>query len=365
MSASLISAASVAYSSIRRDANKKATDTNAYEALREKSALLESIAATSPTIFYIYDLKDRAITYTNRGLPAMLGYSPEQCKSMGSDPIPSILHPEDIDVLYNHYQSFRNLSHGQVLEIEFRCLAACGELRWIYARDVVFKRDAEGNATQILVNVLDITDRKTLDDQIECQVLEIQDTNLALEIQTNALAEANAQLEALAFTDGLTGIANHRSFQEELSRTFEAHLPKNNRLSLMLIDVDKFKQYNDTYGHPSGDVILKLVAALIRECCPPGCLPARYGGEEFAVLCPGMAGDDVLILAEQIRANIEQTPWPERDVTVSIGAVTVSGHFTVPSDLVSAADTALYSSKASGRNCVTFYDYDNRTRLAG
>jgi diguanylate cyclase (GGDEF)-like protein len=230
---------------------------------------------------------------------------------------------------------------------------------------VIFKRDADGAPLQILVNLLDITDRKMLNEQIENQMLEIHDTNLALEIQTNALAEANAQLESLAFTDGLTGIANHRSFQEELAKTFAASSPKHKRLSLMLIDVDKFKQYNDTYGHPSGDLVLKWVASTIRECCPTECLPARYGGEEFAVLCPDFDAMDVLTLAEKIRGAIEETLWPERPVTVSIGAVTHCERFEMPSELVTAADTALYSSKASGRNCVTLYDYGNRTRLAG
>lgn len=351
--------AAVAWSLLRRSHDRApigAETTEKSDSDIEESALLGSIAATSPTVFYIFDLQERAITYSNRDLPMLLGYSAEQSARMGRDPLPSILHPEDIDILFNRYQDSLELADGEVLEIEFRCLAATGDLRWMYARDVVFKRNSEGIATQILVNILDITDRKMLDDQIECQVLEIQDTNLALEIQTNALAEANSQLEALAFTDGLTGIANHRSFQEELSRSFAACTPGKDRLSLMLMDVDKFKQYNDTYGHPAGDVVLKLVAALIRECCPEGCLPSRYGGEEFAVLCPGLGSEEAFALAEQIRMNIEETPWPERPVTVSIGVVTLNDTFNLPSGLVTAADSALYTSKANGRNQVTFYD---------
>ncbi len=335
------------------------------EALREKQELIESIAITSPTIFYIFDLSCRRIAYSNRELPTMLGYTEEQVATMGSDPLPAVMHPEDLDILFNRYESCANLRDGEILESEFRCLSAFGELRWLSARDVVFKRDAEGDVVQILVNVVDTTDRRVLHEQIENQVLEIQDTNLALEIQTNALEEANSQLEALAFTDGLTGIANHRSFQEELAKNFEAAKRRKRRLSLMLVDVDHFKQYNDTYGHPSGDIVLKRVASVIRDSCPEGCLPARYGGEEFAVLCPGFSGNEVLMLAESIRDAIETTPWPERSVTVSIGAVSLSQELSTPSDLVSASDNALYSSKASGRNCVTFYDFEQRQRLAG
>jgi diguanylate cyclase (GGDEF)-like protein/PAS domain S-box-containing protein len=333
-------------------------------ALREKQELIESIASTSPTIFYIFDLAERRIVYTNRALPATLGYSPEQIAKMGDDPLPSVIHPEDLDILFNRYQSCMGLLDGEILEVEFRCLAADGSLRWQFARDVIFKRDAEGKPTQILVNVVDVTDQRMLDQQIETQVMEIQDTNLALEIQTNALEEANSQLEALAFTDGLTGIANHRSFQEELAKTYEAARKTKRRLSLMLIDVDRFKQYNDTYGHPSGDIVLKRVAATIRDCCPEECLPARYGGEEFAVLCPDFAPAEVLALAEKIRMSIENTPWPDRLVTVSIGAVTFKGDSAAASELVTASDNALYSSKASGRNCVTFYDFQNRSKMA-
>jgi diguanylate cyclase (GGDEF)-like protein len=270
------------------------------------------------------------------------------------------MHPEDLDILHDRYQNCTQLLDGEVLELEFRCLTPQGDLRWLQARDVVFKRDAKNNPVQILVNVVDTTEKKLLDEQIENQVLEIQDTNLALEIQTNALEEANGQLEALAFTDGLTGIANHRSFQEELANSFDLAKRRKRRLSLMLIDVDQFKLYNDTYGHPSGDIVLKRVASVIRDSCPADCLPARYGGEEFAVVCPGFSPEEALHLAETIREAIENTPWPERLVTVSIGAVSMSPECTSPSELVAASDNALYSSKASGRNCVTFYGFDKR-----
>jgi diguanylate cyclase (GGDEF)-like protein len=179
------------------------------------------------------------------------------------------------------------------------------------------------------------------------------------------LEEANARLEALAFTDGLTGIANHRSFQEELARSFDLARRKKVQLSLMLIDVDRFKEYNDTYGHPSGDIVLKRVAATIRECSPAGCTPARYGGEEFGVICTKLTLDEVLDVAENIRKSIEATPWPERGVTVSIGVVGMSEHTRSPSELVTISDNALYSSKASGRNCVTLYHQRSDPRLVG
>jgi len=335
------------------------------DGLQEKQDLVESIAINSPTIFYIFDLKERRILYSNRPLPSMLGYGEAETSDMGPDPLPALMYPEDLDILYDRYINCEKLRDRQVLDIEFRCLSASGELRWLQARDVVFKRDSAGRPQQILVSIIDATERKLLDEQVQSQVLEIHDTNLALEIQTNALEEANSQLESLAFTDGLTGIANHRAFQEELARHFELAKRKNQPLSLMLIDVDRFKEYNDEYGHPCGDIVLKRVACVIRDTCPAGCLPARYGGEEFAVLCPGISLKEFLALAETIRKAIERTPWPDRHVTISIGATTMGHGGAFSTELVNAADAALYASKAAGRNRVTYSDPDNRNRLAG
>ncbi len=333
------------------------------EAVLERQGLIESIALTSPTIFYIFNLEEKRITYTNREVATILDYTPEQIADMGSDPLPALIHPEDLDILYDRYANCLQLRDGEVLEVEFRCLTAANELRWLQARDVVFKRDGEGKPTQILVSVVDATERKILDEQVETQVLEIQDTNLALEIQTTALEEANSQLESLAFTDGLTGIANHRSFQEALASSYEVSKKRKRRLALMLIDVDHFKQYNDTYGHPCGDVVLRRVAGVLRDSCPAECTPARYGGEEFAIICPGFSPTEALALAERIRDAIETTPWPERPVTISVGLVSMTQEINSPSELVSAADSALYISKAHGRNRVTVHESDSR-RLA-
>ncbi|HTQ11214.1 MAG TPA: sensor domain-containing diguanylate cyclase, partial [Fimbriimonadaceae bacterium] len=332
---------------------------------REEQALVESIALNSPTISYIFDLQQRRIVYSNRPLGTMLGFSEEEIAEMGPDPLPPLMYPEDLDILYNRYLDCERLEDGAVLDVEFRCISAAGELRWLQTRDVVFKRDAQGNPSQILVNVVDTTERKLLDEQVQSQVLEIHDTNLALEIQTNALEEANSQLESLAFTDGLTGIANHRAFQEELARNFEISKRKKHKLSLLLIDVDRFKDYNDTYGHPCGDIVLKHVAWVIRDSCPEGCLPARYGGEEFAVICPKITAKELLALAESIRSAVEHTPWPERPVTISIGAASTCPVIASASELVNAADAALYTSKANGRNRVTYSDPEHRQPLAG
>src|SRR5205085_7620259 len=109
------------------------------------------------------------------------------------------------------------------------------------------------------------------------------------------------KLQALAITDGLTGLKNHRAFQEKLAEEFERSCRQNLPLSLLLLDVDKFKHYNDTYGHPAGDQVLKMVAALLGETVRPADFVARYGGEEFVILLPGMDAEGAVTLAERVR----------------------------------------------------------------
>lgn len=330
----------------------------------ERNALLESIATLSPTIFFTLDLASRKVLYANRSIPAALGYSEQETAAMGENPMPSVIFPEDLDLLFKRLQELATLSEGSVNETEIRFISAQGQMRWLLFRDVVFRRDEAGAPSQILVNVVDVTERKNLGHQVEDQILEIQDSNLALEIQSNALAEANTQLESLAFTDGLTGISNHRSFQEALARAFAEARTRHEPLALLLIDVDHFKQYNDTYGHPSGDIVLKRVASVIRDSCGSDSMAARYGGEEFAVICRRADADHVAEIAERIRANVANTPWPERPVTISVGVAHMPDGASSASNVLAAADSALYTSKSSGRNRVTIYEPSAEKRLA-
>ncbi|WP_076958091.1 diguanylate cyclase [Teichococcus deserti] len=174
------------------------------------------------------------------------------------------------------------------------------------------------------------------------------------------------QLEALARTDGLTGIANRRSFDEALAREWRRCAREALPVSLLLLDVDRFKLYNDHYGHQQGDATLRAVAqALAMQARRPGDLPARYGGEEMALLLAGSEPAEALLLAERARAAIQalaiehdKSP-PAGVVTVSIGVATAwpqpeveGAAATGPEALVAAADGALYVAKRQGRNRV-------------
>ena len=168
-----------------------------------------------------------------------------------------------------------------------------------------------------------------------------------------ALEANNRKLEEMATTDGLTGLANRRHFDDALRMAHAAQFRSGHPLSLLMIDVDKFKSYNDTYGHQGGDDILQQVGRTLRQTVRAHELVARYGGEEFAVILPGAGPQEAMGLAERLRAAIESANWPQRAVTISLGAATSTDATCDPEELVHTADAALYQSKADGRNRAT------------
>jgi diguanylate cyclase (GGDEF)-like protein len=181
-----------------------------------------------------------------------------------------------------------------------------------------------------------------------------------LEETNRRLQEANRALQKLSLHDALTGLANRRHFDETLDVEWRRALRAGEPVSLLLIDVDSFKAFNDTYGHPHGDAVLRTVADTLRAGAQRASdLVARYGGEEFAVLLPGVGREAAQDRAEALRASIESLriqhqrsvtgPW----VTVSAGAATlVPEPGSSPASLVAEADRALYAAKAAGRNRV-------------
>lgn len=215
-----------------------------------------------------------------------------------------------------------------------------------------------------LVQISDTTEQARFRHDFE-QDREMRDVNQALmiacvrqeelaEIAATAeqrLKEANAALEALAARDGLTGLANHRAFQEGLEASFQQARRYDEPLSLLLLDVDHFKAYNDAHGHPAGDEVLKTVAHLLQQQARTTDLVARYGGEEFAVVLPHTPFLGATALAERFRAAVEAGAG-RGVVTVSVGVATLTPAAAGRSDLVAAADRALYNAKKNGRNCV-------------
>src|SRR3954470_21424329 len=212
-----------------------------------------------------------------------------------------------------------------------------GNYVWVEAQ-LNFVEDPDEPTAEIVGVIRDISKRKAAEEQ---------------------LVAANEQLKALSETDPLTGIANRRRFDRMLDLEFKRCQRSSSRISVLFIDIDKFKSYNDTYGHSAGDDCIRQVAGAIASGLKrPADLVARYGGEEFAVLLPETASGNAETVAETIRQSvadlcIAHQGSPDGCITISVG---VAGGKcdarTSPASMLAAADGALYLAKEQGRNRV-------------
>ena len=558
----------------------------AEQALRESKQFIESITDHSTSIIFVFDLETMVNIYSNRNVGEFLGYTTQQVQDMGDALLPMMLHPDDLSRVQSHFAEFADKADGEVVEIEYRARHADGVWRWIWNREVVFKRRLDGMPCQIMGTAHDVTERRqaqeetarlaaivessrdailgmTLDgtlvswnaaaeglygyreaevigqhasvlappaergfigeairavlagekrENIEAKrrrkdgtwldvsltfspikslagkvigigaivrditahkqaeealrrseetlraVMEgapivlyatdsegvvtlsegaglerlglapgevvgrsvfemyhdapdiadnlrrallgeavsydaqvnalyyhnevmpqrnesgtiigligvghdvterlqaeqtLKDFSVVLEFQKEQLERANAELASLATLDGLTGLRNRRAFDERLGEEFERASRYHKPLSLLLLDIDFFKQYNDTFGHQAGDEVLRMIGRTLQKATRDTDYPARYGGEEFAVILPETDGDGAMQVAERVCAAVATTSWENREITASLGVCTLRLGMEQAAELVSCADLALYQSKAEGRNRVT------------
>jgi two-component system, chemotaxis family, response regulator WspR len=182
----------------------------------------------------------------------------------------------------------------------------------------------------------------------------------ALHDSQRKLMEINAELQRLTHVDGLTGLSNRRYFDEYIEAQWKAAFRAQSPLSLLMIDVDNFKLYNDTYGHPAGDEVLKSIAnSMRRSFTRPTDLAARFGGEEFVVILPLTPLEPLGLLGERLRRTVEELHIPHRASTVGdTVTISVGGAATIPQQeesfhhLVEIADAAMYEAKKFGKNRV-------------
>jgi diguanylate cyclase (GGDEF)-like protein len=171
----------------------------------------------------------------------------------------------------------------------------------------------------------------------------------------DALAARNRELQELSITDGLTGLHNHKHLLETLDAEAARSRRLQHQFSILMVDIDHFKRYNDTYGHQAGDQVLARVSALFKETIRSIDYAARYGGEEFLLLLHEVGLDGAMRAAERVRQRVAGEKFGEEPpiaVTVSIGVAEFPGHGETARALIAAADAALYEAKRSGRNRV-------------
>jgi diguanylate cyclase (GGDEF)-like protein len=206
--------------------------------------------------------------------------------------------------------------------------------------------------------VMNFTDKAggAVFEERDLELLDAIAPQIAVAIDRTGLKEMAGEFEQLSVTDALTGLLNRRYLEkrltEEITRSKRHRFP----MSVMMLDVDEFKSYNDRYGHPAGDAALKIVAGVLKDILRGADVAARYGGVEFAILLPQTTSTEAAAIAERLRQRVEHTEFPKRKVTISIGIASCSNEIDTPEDINGAADHALYEAKNHGRNNVQIYD---------
>ena len=267
--------------------------------------------------------------YCSPSSSAVLGYEPEQLRSMTPA---EIFTPESQQVIAADVASIRSGQPTSTVMVE--AVRSDGRHIWLENKVRVLDRAPDGSM-HVAVYLRDVTDRKVLQDQ----------------------------LARMAFVDGLTGIQNRRAFDLALDKEWKRAARNGSPLSLILLDVDHFKMFNDTYGHLTGDDCLRAIAAAVRMGARrPEDVVARFGGEELAVLLPGTPAKGAAEVARRLCVGVRELGIPHsgndgRGVVTMSGGVSTAvaccdGRVRMPEGLLMAADAALYKAKNLGRNQV-------------
>lgn len=262
-----------------------------------------------------------------------LGYSSEEIPvDAGFEYFTTKLHPDDYEkTMMNMRQHLRGLSNA--FEVKYRIRKKDGSYAWYYDRGTVTKRNKAGDALVMSGIVFDISRDKKIEEDLK---------------------EANKKLRRLAITDELTGAFNKRYMIEKIQENIDLYDRTNSCFSIMMVDIDRFKAINDTYGHNMGDHVLQKIAEVILQRIRKTDILARWGGDELIILLPNTQLEAALKVAEDIRAKtsnllIKNGP----SITISIGVSDNIGCDCIDT-VVERADNFMYRAKSAGRNSVQY-----------
>ena len=326
------------------------------EALEKEISLQRSILEFLQEPFFILDRKGDFLKVNPKGME-MLGYPPEELQQMVFiDVVP-------LEDLHQVREEFEEMGQGKEVRFRTQITSRLGE-RIPVEFFGTLKEDA------FFITLRDLRERIGIEEEFEKTKKEfmekIRERDLyARELQVirdlykEKLKEIEMMKEEairLSYTDDLTGIYNHRFFIEQLTLEVERQKRYTTPLSLLMVDIDYFKHYNDNNGHLAGDQVLKAIAILIQRGVRQSDIVARYGGEEFSAILINAGREEALEIAERVRVNVADTRFPNenaqpnKDLTVSVGVATFSSSISTLTDLIREADHALYRAKKCGRN---------------
>lgn len=298
----------------------------------DDSAVYKTLLESTKAIPWKIDWKTMSFAYIGPQIEQLLGWSPESWSS--AQDWADRMHPEDREWVVNYCVS--QSKAGTDHEADYRALTKDGNYVWI--RDVVHvMRNSAGEVEALVGFMFDISDRK----KIEAKLHDLQ-----------------KELETLSFKDGLTGVANRRMFDSIMETEWNNAQHSKQALSIIMLDIDYFKQYNDHYGHIKGDDCLKRVANILSSATRRSRdFFSRFGGEEFMLILPETDASSALKIAERCRTLIAKENIPheksqiETIVTVSLGVGTITPTAgDRPLDFIEQVDKRLYQAKQKGRN---------------
>jgi diguanylate cyclase (GGDEF)-like protein/PAS domain S-box-containing protein len=314
------------------------------QALRKLSRAVEQ----SPASIVITDL-DGMIEYVNPRFTQVTGYTFRE--AVGQNP--RILKTDETP-LGTHSDLWRTLSAGKEWRGEFVNRRKDGSI-YYEAATISPIIDPDGVTTHYLAVKEDITERKRAEDALRV-------ANEQLQLRVAEVERLQAELREQALHDPLTGLHNRRYLNETLDRELLRAERDGECLSLIVADIDHFKQLNDTYGHQAGDIFLVEIARLMKRHARSSDVICRYGGEEFLLVLPGASAATAEQRAEAIRRTCAEIRIPYAGVdlmaTMSLGVATYPDHGRAADEIIMKADKALYSSKRDGRDRVTVWHED-------
>lgn len=301
-----------------------------------QTALKHMMAGEGGTLKIIYNGKPSYITYKD---------IPEQTGNQNIWSIGVITNSEKI---YSEVSAKKHIIF--VLSASLLLFATAGIIGWRIALPV-----QELTLTSISMSKGDFSNRVKVNRKDEIGQLAHAFNDMAASIQAS-----HEELIKLSSTDGLTGLYNHREFQKRLEAEIRRAARYGYKLTLLMIDIDNFKKFNDTYGHQTGDTVLKSISSLILKAIRGSDFAARYGGEEFSIILPDSDAEDAFIFSDRLRNKINHIPVNvmgnrTTHVTISIGVASFPEDASDRKGLVDAADQALYFAKDAGRNTSILY----------